>query len=105
MPLMIGTVLDEGGLNPSTVYGAQHPHVSTGTFFVPRDILIEDFSTRLIATFTPSPLGSDVLKAGIDKMVSLYPDDPSAGSPFGTGNQTFGAGPGFKRAAAICKSS
>lgn len=80
---MIGTVLDEG------------------TFFVPRDILAEDFSPRLIATFTPSPLGSDVLKAGIDKMVSLYPNDPSAGSPFGTGNQTFGASPGFKRAAAI----
>jgi len=83
----------------------QHAHASTGTFFVPRNILSEDIPTRLIATFTPSPLGSDVLKAGIDKMVSLYPDDPSAGSPFGTGNQTFGAGAGFKRAAAICKSS
>ena len=60
---------------------------------------------QFIAGFTPSPLGPDALKAGIDKMVSLYPDDPSAGSPYGTGNQTFGAGPGFKRAAAICKSS
>ena len=38
-------------------------------------------------------------------MISLYPDDPSAGSPFGTGNQTFGTGPGYKRAAALCTSS
>ena len=37
--------------------------------------------------------------------MSLYPDDPSAGSPFGTGNQTFGTGPGYKRAAALCTSS
>jgi hypothetical protein len=51
-----------------------------------------------------SPLGPDVLKAGIDKVVSVYPDDVSAGSPFGTGDETFGASPGFKRAAAICKS-
>ncbi|KAH9049183.1 esterase 1 [Lactarius hengduanensis] len=37
----------------------------------------------------------------LDKLLSLYPDDPSAGSPFGTGNQTFGTGPGFKRGSAI----
>jgi acetylcholinesterase len=37
----------------------------------------------------------------MDKVISLYSDDPSAGSPFGTGNETFGAGPGFKPGAAI----
>jgi len=40
----------------------------------------------------------------MDKVMSLYPDDPSAGSPFGTGNETFGTGPGYKRGAAICMS-
>jgi hypothetical protein len=33
--------------------------------------------------------------------MSLYPDDPSAGSPFNTGNKTFGTGPGYKRESAI----
>jgi hypothetical protein len=41
----------------------------------------------------------------MDEVVSLYPDNPSAGSPYGTGNETFGTGPGFKRGAAICTSS
>ena len=56
------------------------------------------------ANATPSPFGPDALKAAIDKVMSLYPDDPSAGSPFGTGNETFGTGPGYKREAAICMS-
>jgi hypothetical protein len=51
--------------------------------------------------YTPSPLGAGALKAGVDKVMSLYPDDPSAGSPFGTGSETFGTGPGYKRGSAI----
>ena len=35
--------------------------------------------------------------------MSLYPSDPSAGSPFGTRRETFGTGPGYKRGAAISK--
>ena len=57
------------------------------------------------ANITPSPLGADALRVARDKVISLYPDDPSAGSPFGTGNQTFGTSPAFKRAAAICTPS
>ena len=62
---------------------------------------MEDIAIWLNANFTPSPIGSGALGAGLDKIISLYPDDPSAGSPFGTGNQTFGTGPGFKRGSAI----
>src|SRR5712691_9277301 len=80
-------------------------HICTGTLFVPLDFQNQDIPPSLIANATPSPLGADALRAAIDKVISLYPDDPSAGSPFGTGNQTFGTGPGFKRAAAICTSS
>ena len=80
-------------------------HVSAGTIFVPQDFQTEDISIWLNANATPSPLGPDALKAGIDKVISLYPDDPSAGSPFGTGNQTFGTGSGYKREASICMSS
>ncbi|KAH9940512.1 extracellular triacylglycerol lipase precursor [Epithele typhae] len=32
---------------------------------------------------------------------ALYPDNPAAGSPFGTGNETFGTGAEYKRGAAL----
>ena len=79
-------------------------HSNAGTLFTPRDFPTEDISIWLNANATPSPSGPGALKAAIDKVMSLYPDDPSAGSPFGTGNETFGTGPGYKREAAICMS-
>jgi hypothetical protein len=75
------------------------------TIFVPRGFQTEDISTWLKANYTPSPLGLDALSAGVDKVMSHYPDDPSLGSPFGTGNRTFGAGPGYKRGSAVSTSS
>ena len=80
-------------------------HASTGTLFLPPDFQTDDIAIWLNANYTPSLLGSDALMTGVDKVMSLYSDDPSAGSPFGTGNQTFGTGPGYKRAAAIRTSS
>ncbi|KAI0307297.1 esterase 1 [Multifurca ochricompacta] len=83
VPFMAGTVLDEG------------------TVFVPQDFKAGDITIWLNANYSPSPFGSGALKAGLEKLMSLYPDAPSAGSPFGTGNETFGTGPGYKRGAAI----
>ncbi len=37
----------------------------------------------------------------IDKILALYPDDPAQGSPYGTGNETFGHTAAWKRATAI----
>ena len=37
----------------------------------------------------------------IEDLLTLYPDIPALGSPFGTGNQTFGLSPIFKEFAAI----
>ncbi len=37
----------------------------------------------------------------IDKVLTLYPDDPAQGSPFGTGNNTFGRSAAWKRVSAI----
>ena len=34
-------------------------------------------------------------------LLTLYPDDPTVGSPFGTGNETFGLSSQFKRASAL----
>jgi acetylcholinesterase len=83
VPFMAGAVLDEG------------------THFLPKDFQTEDIAVWLNANYTPSSLGPGALKAGLDRVISLYPDDPSAGSPFNTGNETFGTGPGYKRGSAI----
>ncbi|KAI0284362.1 extracellular triacylglycerol lipase precursor [Russula aff. rugulosa BPL654] len=83
VPVMAGTVLDEG------------------TMFLPKNFRAEDIEVWLNANYTPSPLGPGALTSGLDKVTSLYPDDPSAGSPFNTGNETFGTGSGYKRGAAI----
>ena len=40
-------------------------------------------------------------QAAIQHILELYSDDPALGSPFVTGNNTFGAGAAYKRAAAI----
>ena len=37
----------------------------------------------------------------VDKLLDLYPDVPALGSPFGTGNNTFGLSSQYKRASAI----
>ncbi len=34
-------------------------------------------------------------------LMQLYPDNPALGSPFGTGNETFGLSSEYKRVAAI----
>jgi len=104
IPFMAGTVLDEG-LFFSEVDGQATHTINAGTIFFRRDYKTEHIPTWLTTNFTPSPLGPDALKAAVAKVMSHYPDDPSAGSPFGTGDETFGTGSGYKRAAAICTSS
>lgn len=51
----------------------------------------QPFATELSPAFQ-----NDILE-----LLRLYPDDPALGSPFGTGNETFGAGAQYKRGAAI----
>lgn len=95
---MAGTVLDEGLFLSSL---RRRIDTSTGTTFLPKDFRAEDIAIWLNTNYTPSPLGPDALKSGLEEVMSLYPDDPSAGSPFNTGNETFGTGPGYKRGSAI----
>ncbi|KAJ7484818.1 Alpha/Beta hydrolase protein [Mycena galericulata] len=84
LPVMIGSNKDEG------------------TLFVPQDTnssaVIRDY---IIVPATPSPRGPAALAAAADRILQLYPDDPSLGSPFGTGNETFGLGSQYKRYAAV----
>ncbi|CAE6459214.1 unnamed protein product [Rhizoctonia solani] len=85
VPLIIGGTLDEG------------------TDFVPslrdsRALKSYFFTTRPGLTFG---VETDAARAAFDKFLSMYPDDPAAGSPFGTGNETWGKGRATKRGAAI----
>ncbi|KAF9545226.1 esterase 1 [Agrocybe pediades] len=83
LPFIAGTNLDEG------------------TIFIPQTTISEaDLRAALIFNLTPPLVPEEDLQFTVDRILELYPDDPAVGSPFNTGNETFGM-PGFKRAAAI----
>ncbi|KAL0945837.1 hypothetical protein HGRIS_012120 [Hohenbuehelia grisea] len=83
LPFISGANLDEGTiLVPQTINTSQ----------AIREIIIKNYTgTRL----------PGVLEAAADKVLQLYPDDPAVGSPYGTGNNTFGLGSQFKRGASL----
>ncbi|KXN81464.1 Lipase 2 [Leucoagaricus sp. SymC.cos] len=58
-------------------------------------------SDILITNFSPPAVSEFHLESTIDKILQLYPDIPALGSPFNTGNNTFGLLTQFKHAAAI----
>ncbi|KDR78238.1 hypothetical protein GALMADRAFT_224614 [Galerina marginata CBS 339.88] len=84
LPTMIGSNLDEGAL------------------FTPQNINstleIEEF---LIAGISPSLVSPSEQASVVQQILELYPDIPALGSPFGTGNNTFGLSSQYKRLAAI----
>ncbi|KJA23957.1 hypothetical protein HYPSUDRAFT_1079387 [Hypholoma sublateritium FD-334 SS-4] len=83
LPFIAGTNLDEG------------------TLFTPATAQTEaDIRASIISSFSPPLVSEALLQSTANKILELYPDDPALGSPFNTGNDTFGL-PGFKRAAAI----
>ncbi|TFK81441.1 hypothetical protein K466DRAFT_455960, partial [Polyporus arcularius HHB13444] len=62
-----------------------------GTDFTPSSISTDDqvieFITALDHPFADPPAR---LQKEIESLMELYPDKPALGSPFGTGNETFG---------------
>ncbi len=52
---------------------------------------------ELVANFSPPGLPEQV----VDRLFELYPDDPALGSPYNTGNETFGLANSFKRMASL----
>ncbi|PBK63745.1 esterase 1 [Armillaria solidipes] len=81
LPFIAGTNLDEGTLFCPTALNYTN------------DLLKEIVDTN----FSPPTVPSNIL----DELLALYPDDPSAGSPYNTGNETFGLSPLFKKCAAL----
>ena len=85
IPFMAGTVLDEG------------------TLFVPQDISVpEELLDVLLSVDSPYPqqFSSQYLQ-DIETLFGVYSEDPALGSPFGTGNETFGLSSEYKRVAAM----
>ncbi|KAA1474772.1 esterase 1 [Dentipellis sp. KUC8613] len=84
IPFISGTVLDDG------------------TLFTPEQVSsTRDIATALLAVYSPNILQIPSLTRTINNLIGLYPDDPAQGSPFFTGNETFGLSPAYKRAAAL----
>ncbi|RDB17139.1 Lipase 2 [Hypsizygus marmoreus] len=84
IPFIAGTVLDEG------------------TVFTPRTINSSiKFRDDIIANFSPPFTTPFDLRHSVDRLFQLYPDVPALGSPFNTGNETFGLSSVYKQAAAI----
>lgn len=56
---------------------------------------------------TPALEGYNIaqLDKHVSKILELYPNDPSLGSPYNTGNETFGLSPQYKRLASISELS
>ncbi|KAF9009204.1 alpha/beta-hydrolase [Hymenopellis radicata] len=81
LPFIAGTNLDEG------------------TSFVPPTINLteEEEKAFVVANFSPPGLPDKV----VDRLFELYPDDPALGSPYNTGNETFGLAKSFKRMASL----
>ncbi|KAJ3856797.1 esterase 1 [Lentinula lateritia] len=82
IPFISGTNLDEVFIPPTDNYTSE---------------LITEF---IIANYSPPvvPSVSEAqLKNATARLLELYPNIPALGSPFNTGNDTFGLSPGFKR--------
>ncbi|KAJ8523236.1 hypothetical protein ONZ45_g337 [Pleurotus djamor] len=60
----------------------------------------EQVKTGLLELFR-GPVSDFALDRFAEKLLRLYPDVPALGSPFGTGNETFGLSSQFKRMSAL----
>ncbi|KAJ7050195.1 extracellular triacylglycerol lipase precursor, partial [Mycena amicta] len=89
LPFIAGTNLDEGtSFTPPTIGSADEM----------RAILLQSVLRTSSNTSAVPPVE---LQNAVEELLELYPDDPALGSPFNTGNQTFGLSSTFKRASAI----
>ncbi|KAE9389992.1 esterase 1 [Gymnopus androsaceus JB14] len=100
IPFIAGTNLDEGTLFTQTSCSD-----TTDICTPPTDNLTTELiESIIIANYSPPAVKSvseSQLNKATEEILELYPDIPALGSPFNTGNDTFGISPGFKRASAI----
>lgn len=96
LPFIAGSCLDEGKAAGGTIYHALTS--STGPIFIPPSVnSTEDLREWIRFNSTPSAVSFAKHKAVVNILLWLYPDIPSLGSPFNTGNNTFGLSSQYKR--------
>ncbi|RXW15268.1 hypothetical protein EST38_g10579 [Candolleomyces aberdarensis] len=84
IPFIAGTNLDEG------TFFASHESLST-----------QALKNNILAVTSPRSGSDDALGTAVDQVLTLYPEDPSVGSPYGTGDELFDLPPSYKRHASI----
>lgn len=101
IPFISGTNLDEGGKYCLFLQCMAHQFLS-GTLFTDQGVNSSaQVNSDLLKGQMPSSFPLQRLQAAVARILELYPDNPSLGSPFNTGNDTFGLSSQYKRAAAI----
>ncbi|KAF5353626.1 hypothetical protein D9757_012454 [Collybiopsis confluens] len=88
IPFISGTNMDEGTLFT--------PPTGNYTADLIKQLIITNFTPPAVPSVTEAQL-----EAAATRLLELYPDVPALGSPFNTGNDTFGLSPGYKRASAL----
>lgn len=88
IPTILGSAKDEG-----TLFTPQS---------LPYEITEEVIHDWVVGNSSPSPRGAQVLNDTTSKLLKdYYPNDPTLGAPFGSGNETFGLNVQWKRWAAV----
>jgi len=111
VPVLAGTSLDEGesvAFINSIHLNHLLTHLLAGTAFVSPyaavDWTREAIHSAIRTNFSPPLVPEDEWEQAITSLIDSYPfDDPSFGSPFNTGSNTFGLSPGYKIMSAISK--
>ncbi|KAF5310380.1 hypothetical protein D9611_012087 [Ephemerocybe angulata] len=86
LPFIAGTNRDEGTL-----------------FAIQTKLSDEDLKDMLVIQHSPAITSQVGLNSTVDKILELYPDDPTIGSPYGTGAELFGLPSSYKRHASLCE--
>lgn len=84
LPFIAGTNRDEGTL-----------------FAIQTKLSDEDLKDMLVIQHSPAITSQVGLNSTVDKILELYPDDPTIGSPYGTGAELFGLPSSYKRHASL----
>ena len=77
--------------------------VLVGTLLASRGLntTASDVKQHILRFNSPPVVAEDVLEQAIQQVMEFYPDIPSLGSPFNTGDELFGLTSSYKRHAAI----
>ena len=100
VPVVMGAVRDEGTRFISSEVATQED-VKNVLRGAPSRQFNFSRSSSLTCSIGAFDFTFGAIEGILEPIWALYPDKPAVGSPFQTGNETFGLAPSFKRASAI----